>query len=248
VTTLVLLHGWGAGGSVWGRQVEAFSKEGVTVMAPTFPVWEARWLSGYLKELPLAETLLVGWSLGGMLLLEALAETPDAPAGLILVATPASFCQRPDYPWGQPRSVVRAMRRALREDSRQVLADFATRCLSPEEEGFREDTLGEFRFRDNGADLAAGLDYLLDTDLRPRLSRAPAGVLLVQGDQDGIVPPKQANVLRQYLNNARVVKLNSAGHAPFLTQADAFNEILSCLLYTSPSPRDRTRSRMPSSA
>ena len=26
------------------------------------------------------------------------------------------------------------------------------------------------------------------------------------------------------------------------------NEIMSCLLYTSPSPRDRTRSRMPSSA
>ena len=27
-----------------------------------------------------------------------------------------------------------------------------------------------------------------------------------------------------------------------------FNEIKTCLLYTSPSPRDRTRSRMPSSA
>ena len=27
-----------------------------------------------------------------------------------------------------------------------------------------------------------------------------------------------------------------------------FNQILGCLLYTSPSPRDRTRSRMPSSA
>ena len=26
------------------------------------------------------------------------------------------------------------------------------------------------------------------------------------------------------------------------------NELLNCLLYTSPSPRDRTRSRMPSSA
>ena len=28
----------------------------------------------------------------------------------------------------------------------------------------------------------------------------------------------------------------------------AFRKILNCLLYTSPSPRDRTRSRMPSSA
>ena len=29
---------------------------------------------------------------------------------------------------------------------------------------------------------------------------------------------------------------------------DLFDQIYSCLLYTSPSPRDRTRSRMPSSA
>ena len=32
------------------------------------------------------------------------------------------------------------------------------------------------------------------------------------------------------------------------TYAESFNGDISCLLYTSPSPRDRTRSRMPSSA
>ena len=31
-------------------------------------------------------------------------------------------------------------------------------------------------------------------------------------------------------------------------QAIALDNVISCLLYTSPSPRDRTRSRMPSSA
>ena len=33
-----------------------------------------------------------------------------------------------------------------------------------------------------------------------------------------------------------------------LTDDNAVEKVLSCLLYTSPSPRDRTRSRMPSSA
>ena len=33
-----------------------------------------------------------------------------------------------------------------------------------------------------------------------------------------------------------------------LNQDDEFGRYWSCLLYTSPSPRDRTRSRMPSSA
>ena len=35
---------------------------------------------------------------------------------------------------------------------------------------------------------------------------------------------------------------------PVFTTEDGINRIKSCLLYTSPSPRDRTRSRMPSSA
>ena len=35
--------------------------------------------------------------------------------------------------------------------------------------------------------------------------------------------------------------------APFSKEV-SFDELQDCLLYTSPSPRDRTRSRMPSSA
>lgn len=223
---LVLLHGWGTSGNIWRRQVEAFARSGFRVSAPPFPAWEAGWLVGYLKSLPLIESVVVGWSLGGMLLLEALSEEPLEPAGLVLVATPASFCRGPDYASGQPRAVVRAMRRALLEDARRVLAEFAVQCLAPGEKLFRGGILGAFLFRGDGADLGAGLDYLLNTDLRPRLSRVPAGALILQGDEDAVVPPAQAEVLRQHLREARVVKFPGAGHAPFLTQAAAFNEVL----------------------
>ena len=40
----------------------------------------------------------------------------------------------------------------------------------------------------------------------------------------------------------------SDGRSTLIVLALAGEELLSCLLYTSPSPRDRTRSRMPSSA
>ena len=36
--------------------------------------------------------------------------------------------------------------------------------------------------------------------------------------------------------------------AAFLLKRHELSKVISCLLYTSPSPRDRTRSRMPSSA
>jgi pimeloyl-[acyl-carrier protein] methyl ester esterase len=224
--TLVFFHGWGATGNIWRRQAEAFPGLGVTVLTPTFPAWEVSWLAGYLRELPLAETVLVGWSLGGMLLLEALGQESFIPGGLVMVATPVSFCQRPDHPAGQPRPVVRALRRTVHEDVRRGLADFAGRCLGPGEMNFQEEILQNFQPQDNGADLAAGLDYLLNADLRPQLAGVPAGALLIQGDQDNIVSPAQTEILRQCLKDARVVTLPGAGHAPFLTRAEEFNEVL----------------------
>lgn len=230
MNTLVFLHGWGTDGNIWRHQAEAFSGQGFKMLTPTFPVWEVPWLIGYLHGLPLTETILVGWSLGGMLLLEALSTGPFEPAGLVLVATPASFCQRPDYPWGQPPSVIRALRRTVRSDSRRGLGDFAGRCLAPGEKNFQEELLLDFQPREEGADLASGLDYLLHTDLRPRLSRVPAGPLIIQGEQDAIVPPAQADFLGQHLKEARMIKFPEAGHIPFFTRADEFNAVMNDFL------------------
>ena len=80
MTNLVFLHGWGTSGHIWRRQTAALARAGLTVLTPTFPSWEVSWLVDYLKKLPLAETVVVGWSLGGMLLIEALAIGNLTPA------------------------------------------------------------------------------------------------------------------------------------------------------------------------
>ena len=49
--------------------------------------------------------------------------------------------------------------------------------------------------------------------------------------------------LEVLIANDRVLYQQTGDQIPVTTQGDSF-----CLLYTSPSPRDRTRSRMPSSA
>ena len=50
--------------------------------------------------------------------------------------------------------------------------------------------------------------------------------------------------LYPYYQPARILLLKNL----FLLHDSTFDEELSCLLYTSPSPRDRQKSRMPSSA
>ena len=48
----------------------------------------------------------------------------------------------------------------------------------------------------------------------------------------------------KYSNDIIVIKCGGS----VLLEKNLFTQFIDCLLYTSPSPRDRTRSRMPSSA
>jgi pimeloyl-[acyl-carrier protein] methyl ester esterase len=230
MTKLVLLHGWGATGRVWHQQA-AYFQTWAEVLTPTLPAWDAAWLSDYLDELPLASCVLVGWSLGGMLLVEALSERQGVvPGGLVLAGVAPVFTRRPDYPWGQPPGVVRAMRRGLQANPRQVLAEFARQCLAPEEITYHDQAQAVFASPPPVATLAAGLDYLLTRDLRPLLPGLPAGAALIQGQEDRITPPAQGEFLHEQLSGAGLSNLPGAGHLPFLTQAPEFNRIIAqCL-------------------
>ena len=151
---------------------------------------------------PLRESVLVGWSLGGMLLLEALAQ-PRAPRRL-----PRSW-------WGWPRSSVEGpaipgVSRWPRsgpcagpeERSEPGPEDFVRACLAPGEESFRDEAAAGFDFTANAAHLAPGLDYLKDKDLCGLLPHIPGPVAIIQGEQDGIVDPAQAQFLREHLPDA----------------------------------------------
>jgi pimeloyl-[acyl-carrier protein] methyl ester esterase len=224
VKTIIFFHGWGADGSVWQRQVQAFQGR-FRVETPTIPTWDPNWLEEYLQDYALADCLLVGWSLGGMLLLEVLSEKRVTPGGLALVGAPPVFCSRPDHPWGQPPAAVRAMRRALKSTPQKVLQDFAGNCLSPGEAAYQVQIFPLFAGA-NGSHLTTGLNYLLNRDLRPLLSGLPSAPSIIQGEQDRIVSPEQARFLHEYLPGSSLHLLPGAGHLPFWTQEARFNEII----------------------
>ena len=222
---LVFLHGWAASGAVWRRQEEAFAGE-FRVLSPDLPTWDPGRLAAYLQDLPLKDAVLVGWSLGAMVLLEGLASLAEKPGALMLVGVAGAFCRRPDQPFGQEAAVVRAMRRALAADPARVLKDFARRCLAPGEEDFREEAEAMFAPNMPVAHLAQGLDYLLQKDLRGLLPGVEGRVAVVQGEADAIVPPDQGRLLAGRIQGSRLFLLPGAGHLPFLTRGREFNEIL----------------------
>ena len=134
---LILMHGWAADGRIWEPQ-RAVLERRAQVWAPDLPVWEAAWLEGELRAFDPAQTVLVGWSLGGMLALEVCAGG-FRPRALITLAACASFCRRPDFGLGVAPVVVRAMRQRLRTEPGRVVQDFYQQLLGPREALYQEE-------------------------------------------------------------------------------------------------------------
>ena len=72
------------------------------------------------------------------------------------------------------------------------------------------------------------------------------GSIAAGGTLGILIPPSINLVIYGVLTNSSVPKLYLAGIIPGLVMAGLF--MVTCLLYTSPSPRDKRQSRMPSSA
>lgn len=225
MTNLILIHGWAADSRIWDNQRAAFGPR-ANLYLPDLPVWEAAWLREKLRAFDPAETVLVGWSLGGMLALEVCAGGFQ-PRALITVAACASFCRRPDYALGVPAAVVRAMRQRLRLEPMAVVREFHDQLLAPGEKSCQESLAGLLPQGQDTTWLARGLDYLRSQDLRGVLPNVAAQhSVVVHGDRDRIAAPGQAYFLTDQLQAARLVMVPGAGHVPMVSRSQDLNNVI----------------------
>ena len=71
-----------------------------------------------------------------------------------------------------------------------------------------------------------GLDALMDYDFRDRLDDVQVPVLLVWGEDDNLVPVKDADEFERLIPNARKVIFEDTGHVPMLERPGSFNDVV----------------------
>lgn len=239
---LVMIHGWSLHSGVFDSVVPALSR-----------TWRVTLVDlpghGQSRDLPLetdlsrvaariaaavpSRAVWLGWSLGGLAAMQHAIDRPDAPRGLILVATTPRFPAQGPWPGIDP-ATLQAFARGLENDYLATLRRF----LALQVQGCADHAQVLRRLREqmlrypapSSETLAAGLTLLRDTDLRPRLGRIARPVFIIYGERDRIVPPQAAAALCRRLPGARAHCLKGAGHAPFLSHPDAFLKIVDAMI------------------
>ncbi len=243
---LLLIHGWGMHGGVWddvARKLSAnFRVHSVDL--PGYGYSAGRDSSrlgdnvGMNPELQidvivdrlamqLSEPLTVcGWSLGGQVALRWAARDPAKVRRLILVASTPCFAEREDWPFGMQKIVLEKFAGELEQDHAAILRRFITLQLRGSENERELSVLLRASLFSRGEPdmqtLRAGLSILRDVDLRNELRGITAPTLVITGERDRLTPPQASHYLAKAIPAARLVEIEGAAHAPFLSHPDEF--------------------------
>ena len=207
---IVFISGWGTGNEVWNPVVAHLEPE----LRYRCVAWQ-RWLEGKARATTLSENepvVLAGWSLGGLIALQAAAEhSLQQVAGLVLVAGTARMTAEDRYPGTAPRT-LRAMIARLARGSGGVVKAFAELCVAPDNDAVfcaefvrQAEEIGNER-------LLAGLRYLEETDVRSALPSLDIPALILHGECDQVIPVACARYLAERMPRARLVILPGASH------------------------------------
>lgn len=222
---LVFIHGAGGVGQLWQNQLLAFPGSVAPdlpghpsgVGCSTVPEY-ARWLDGYLLDHGLRQSVLVGHSLGGAIVLQNALDDPGALRGIVLVGTGARLRVREEFftvlrdhfddaveellrwwftPAASPRVVERA-RQALRTVPASVIHD----------------------------DFWATQHF----DLLERVGEIRLPALILCGRDDRLTPVKYSEYLAHQITGSQLVVIPGAGHMALLEQPRACNDAIAAFV------------------
>ena len=244
VRELVLIHGWGMNAGVWealppgfagGRSLRPIELpgHGAAVFDPArrgLPDW-----TGACLERAPERAVWLGWSLGGLVALQAALQAPERVAALILVTATPRFVQATDWRAAMAAAVFDGFQGALMDDPRATLERFLSLQVRGSD-GARE-TLRRLRAgigarpEPRPAALAAGLALLRDEDLRARLADIGAPALWLFGARDTLVPAAAAERVARLMPGAHCHILEGAAHAPLLSHVVAADRLIGAFLH-----------------
>jgi pimeloyl-[acyl-carrier protein] methyl ester esterase len=173
-----------------------------------------------VAQLPRA--LWVGWSLGGIVALQAALAHANKVRGIVEIAASPRFVLAPDWPLGVAADVFAQFGAGLHRDYRGTIERFlALEALGSDHLQAELRELKAHVFERGEPSLEAleqGLRALQTTDLRASLTQLAVPSLWIAGRRDRLVPAAAMRWAAQQSPQGRFMEFSS-GHAPFIGHA-----------------------------
>ncbi|MDX8403711.1 MAG: alpha/beta fold hydrolase [Mariprofundaceae bacterium] len=233
---MIFLHGWGQSRQIWSRQMEAFP-EAIFLNLPGHgangekTIEASNWVEAMAHQLPDSPSIIVGWSLGGMMAMQLALQYPGKIAGLVLVSTTPLFCRQEGWESGCNDELFDAFESGVQNNAAKTMSRFFAMMLYGDQISRSEYNQIAKEGVDRSAPpsataLKTGLDYLAKTDLRKELSNIHQPTLIMHGTDDAIIPTTAGQSLADSIPNSKWQALEQCGHAPFLTHNKKFNALV----------------------
>ena len=243
---LVLLHGWAMHGGIFAPLVAALRARWTLHLVDlpghgrarndAMPLELDAVADALARELPRA--VWMGWSLGGLVALQVAQSHPERVRGLAMLAAPPRFCRGDGWDAGMDPAVFEAFGADLGRDFAGTLDRFL--ALEAHGSDHMRAELRTLREQVHAVGdpapraLAEGLAILHDADLRAGLPALAMPSLWIAGRRDRLVSPAAMRAAADLAPRATFVEVAGAGHAPFLTHADAVASALDAFAGTLP--------------
>lgn len=231
--TIVLLHGWGFDSRVWEPLHDLLAQYAdVWLVDLSYENQTVDSLSDAILEGLPAKSLLVGWSLGGMLAANITAQSlienqEKIILGLVTLSANTKFVASESWPSAMPQATFSAFVEGVNKNPARQLKRFSILLAQGEDESreqaaWQNGVLPEFVDKEN---LLAGLALLNAIDNMEKLKEIKCPSLFLFGKNDALVPSDAAKDL--VINNEyhRIVVLENKGHCLHYPQGECHSLI-----------------------
>lgn len=224
MTPIVLVPGLLCTSEVFAPQIATLWPRGPVTIASTLEGGTIAGIAAAILDTAPARFALAGISMGGYICLEIMRQAPKRVSRLALLDTSA----RPDTPdqTAQRRALIA---QASHENFEALLTQVYGAILHPAHQG--DPVLRATNVR---MGLTVGIEAMARqleacigrNDSRPGLPAITVPTLVLVGDSDPLTPPEHALELAAAIPGARLMVVESCGHASTLEQPEAVNQAL----------------------
>lgn len=231
-TNLVLLHGWGLNSKIWDG-IHSYLMNDFSLYLIDLPgfginhkyvVQNLEDMIDFIIPLIPKNSIILGWSLGGLVAIKLASIKPDLVKGLITVSTSPCFCTRYNWP-GMKFKILQNFNAQLSKNLKYTIKNFLIMQTLKSNITCQDLNKLEYSILSQPFPSLSALNYSLNilytNDLRPLLKFLRMPCLSIYGYLDNLVPIGISKLLENYWT-AKVIIMYKDYHAPFISHPKNF--------------------------